>query len=183
MFISKHKKSIRTLCWVLFFVYIAVLIYFLFFSEMLGRSGSERTYHYNLIPFKEISRFLTYREQLGFPAVFLNLAGNILIFMPFGFLLPTMSRRLRGLFRVILLGFELSLGVECVQLVTRTGSFDVDDMILNTLGCLISVLIYMVIQHRRDVTADRRRAARREEQAGLQITKSGLQREPGRFCR
>ncbi|MCD7922224.1 MAG: VanZ family protein [Clostridiales bacterium] len=162
MFISKHKKSIRTLCWILFFVYIAVLVYFLFFSEMLGRVGTKRVYCYNLIPFREIRRFLTYRAQLGFPAVFLNLAGNILIFMPFGFLLPTMSRKLRGFFRVVLLGFELSLAVECVQLVTRTGSFDVDDMILNTLGSVIGVLIYMVVQHRRDVEADRRRAQLRE---------------------
>lgn len=169
MFISKHKKSIRILCRILFWIYIAVLVYFLFFSEMLGRGGTERTFCYNLIPFKEISRFLTYRSQLGFPAVFLNLAGNILIFMPFGFLLPTMRRRLRGFFRVLLLGFELSLTVECVQLLTKTGSFDVDDLFLNTIGCLFGELIYTAVQHRRDVAADRRRtermAARRRDGA------------------
>ena len=158
MFISKHKKSIRIFCRILFWIYIGLLVYFLFFSEMLGRIGLERTYQYNLIPFKEISRFLTYRKQLGFAAVFLNLAGNILIFMPFGFLLPTMNRKLRGFFRVILRGFELSLGVECVQLITKTGSFDVDDLILNTVGCVFGILIYLGIQRRRDAEADRRRA-------------------------
>ena len=158
MFISKHKKSIRIFCRILFWIYIGLLVYFLFFSEMLGRIGLERTYQYNLIPFKEISRFLTYRKQLGFAAVFLNLAGNILIFMPFGFLLPTMNRKPRGFFRVILLGFELSLWVECVQLITKTGSFDVDDLILNTVGCVFGILIYLGIQRRRDAEADRRRA-------------------------
>lgn len=104
-----------------------------------------------------------YRKQLGFMAAFLNLAGNILIFTPFGFLVPIMSRRLRGFFRVILLGFELSLAVECVQLVTKTGSFDVDDLLLNTIGALIGYLFYAGIQHKRDVAADRRRMAQRQE--------------------
>ncbi|MCD8150382.1 MAG: VanZ family protein [Clostridiales bacterium] len=157
MFISKHKKSCRVLCWVLFAVYVVVLVYFLFFSERMGRMDLDRTYHYNLIPFREIRRFLIYREQIGLTAAFLNLAGNILIFTPFGFLVPAMVRRLRGIFRVVLLGFELSLAVECVQLVTMTGSFDVDDLFLNTIGSVIGVLLYKGIQHKRDVTADRRR--------------------------
>lgn len=157
MFISKHKKSIWILCWILFWVYIGALVYFLFFAEMLGRAGEPRGYHYNLIPFKEIRRFLVYHEQLGIMAVFLNLAGNIMIFMPFGFLLPIMSRKLRGFFRVTFLGFELSLAVEAVQLVSKTGSCDVDDMILNTIGAMFGFLIYSAIQHKRDVEADRRR--------------------------
>ena len=80
-----------------------------------------------------------------------------MIFMPFGFLLPIMSRKLRGFFRVTFLGFELSLAVEIVQLVSKTGSCDVDDMILNTIGVMSGFLIYSVIQHKRDVEADRRR--------------------------
>lgn len=163
MFISNHKKSIRILCRILFWVYVGVLVYFLFFAEMLGRDGSTRTYHYNLILFKEIRRFWVYRRQLGFMAAFLNLAGNILIFTPFGFLLPIMRRKLRGFFRVILLGFELSLAVECVQLVTKTGSFDVDDLLLNTIGAMIGYLIYAGLQHKRDVAADRRRLAQKQE--------------------
>lgn len=163
MFISNHKKSIRILCRILFGAYIIALVYFLFFAEMFGRDGTTRTYHYNLILFKEIRRFWVYRKQLGFLATFLNLAGNILIFTPFGFLIPIMNRKLRGFFRVILLGFELSLAVECVQLVTKTGSFDVDDLLLNTIGAFIGYLFYAGIQHKRDVAADRRRMAQRQE--------------------
>lgn len=164
MFINKHKKSMRLLCWILFAIYIAVMVYFLFFSERLGRSWTDRAYHYNLIPLREIRRFLTYREQVGYAAVFFNLAGNVLVFMPFGFLVPAMFRKLRSFFRVVLLGFELSLAVECVQLITKTGSFDVDDLLLNTVGSAIGVLIYLIIQHKRDAAADRRR----EERKGLQ---------------
>ncbi len=44
-------------------------------------------YHYNLELFKEIKRFIKYRHQLGTFAVFSNLIGNILIFMPVGYFL------------------------------------------------------------------------------------------------
>ena len=125
------------MCRILFGLYIVALVYFLFFAEMLGRTNVNRTYHYNLILFKEISRFIVYRRQLGFKAVFLNLAGNMFIFAPFGFLLPIMNRRLKGFFQVTLLSLELSLAVETVQLITKVGSFDVDDILLNTLGVVL----------------------------------------------
>ena len=46
MFINNHKKQIRLLCRILFVLYIAGLVYFLFFAEMLDRTGIERSYHY-----------------------------------------------------------------------------------------------------------------------------------------
>ena len=78
----------------------------------------------------------------GVKAVFINLAGNILAFVPFGAILPVISRRFRGFFRVMLLGFSFSLLVECTQLVTRVGTFDVDDLMLNTLGAVIGYLFF-----------------------------------------
>lgn len=106
---------------ILFFLYLAVLTYFLFFSEKYGRTA-EREFSYNLTPFLEIRRFWNYREFLGLKAVFINLAGNVLAFVPFGAILPVISRRMRGFFRVMLLGFSFSLLVECTQLVTRVRS-------------------------------------------------------------
>ena len=88
MFINNHKKQIRLLCRVLFALYIAGLVYFLFFADMLDRVGIERSYHYNVIPFREIRRFIVYADLLGPVAVISNLFGNIAIFMPFGFLVP-----------------------------------------------------------------------------------------------
>lgn len=82
---------------ILFFLYLAVLTYFLFFSEKYGRTA-EREFSYNLTPFLEIRRFWNYREFLGLKAVFINLAGNVLAFVPFGAILPVISRRMRGFF-------------------------------------------------------------------------------------
>ena len=146
MFINNHKKQIRLLCRILFVLYIAGLVYFLFFAEMLDRTGIERSYHYNLIPFREIRRFIVYADLLGPVAVISNLFGNIAIFMPFGFLVPILGRKKRKFWFTALASFELSLSVECIQLITKTGCFDVDDILLNTTGSILGYLAYWKVQ-------------------------------------
>ena len=161
MFINNHKKQIRLLCRVLFALYIAGLVYFLFFAEMLDRTGIERSYRYNLIPFREIRRFIVYADLLGPMAVISNLFGNIVIFMPFGFLVPILGRKKRNFWFTSLLSFALSLTVECIQLVTRTGCFGVDDIFLNTIGGMLGYLVYALVQRKRDRDADARRLKER----------------------
>ena len=131
--------------WLLFGLYLMLMIYFLFFAESMGRTQSGTEYHYNLQPFKEIMRFIKYYEMIGFYAVFLNLAGNILAFVPFGLFFPFLSRRNRSLWKMTLISFEVSLAVELIQLVTRVGSCDVDDMILNTLGGMLGFFCFKIV--------------------------------------
>ena len=139
------KKKIKTAGAVLFVLYILALIYFLFFADRYGQMAfAEREYHYNLVLFTEIRRFWTYREQLGFLAVAANLLGNVVGFMPFGMILPLISRNARGFFFITFSGFTLSLCVEVTQLMTKLGSFDVDDLIMNTLGTAAGYLIFAV---------------------------------------
>ena len=129
----------------MFVLYILELIYFLFFADRYGQMAiAEREYHYNLVLFTEIRRFWTYREQLGFLAVAANLLGNVVGFMPFGMILPLISRNARGFFFITFSGFTLSLCVEVTQLMTKLGSFDVDDLIMNTLGTAAGYLIFAV---------------------------------------
>ena len=139
------KKKIKTAGAVLFVLYILALIYFLFFADRYGQMAfAEREYHYNLVLFTEIRRFWTYREQLGFLAVAANLLGNVVGFMPFGMILPLISRNARGFFFITFSGFTLSLCVEVTQLMTKLGSFDVDDLLMNTLGAAAGYLIFAV---------------------------------------
>ena len=143
---KKKSTGIRAFAVVLFVVYFAVLFYLLFFSEKMGRTYSERVYHYNLVPFLEIKRFIQYYEVLGIGAVLLNLAGNVAAFVPFGFFLPVFVERCRKFLNTVFYSFELSLLVELIQLVTKVGSFDVDDIILNTLGGAIGYIAYKVVR-------------------------------------
>lgn len=135
---------------VLFVLYILALIYFLFFSEKYGRVAIEdREYRYNLVPFVEIRRFWVYRKQLGFLAVFTNLFGNVAGFLPFGFILPLIIHRMRSGLLITLMGFGLSATVEIIQLFTKVGSFDVDDLILNTVGAALGYLLFFICDHLR----------------------------------
>ncbi len=151
------KKKLRKTGLLLFLFYLALLIYFLFFADWYNRvPGSHGAYRYNLIPFHEILRFIRARAKLGFVSVFLNIGGNIIGFLPFGFFLPVITRKLRHAPLVILLGFLTSAAVEFTQLFTHTGSFDVDDMILNTFGTAVGYLIYIIFEFFWRKTHDRR---------------------------
>ena len=70
------KRGHRLAAGILFLIYFVVLFYFLFFSEKMGRTYSERAYHYNLVPLKEIARFVKYWRVLGMKAVLLNIFGK-----------------------------------------------------------------------------------------------------------
>lgn len=130
---QRTRKLLRAAAWVLFGVYLVMLCYFLFFAESMGRPA-ERGYHYNLVPFKEVMRFINYRSVLGPDAVMLNLLGNIVAFIPYGLFIPLLQHKQRHIWRIIILSFDFSLLVELLQLVSKRGSFDVDDLILNTIG-------------------------------------------------
>lgn len=139
----KDRKVIRKVGKIFFVLYIAFIIYFLIFSDWYGRSGVHAEYSYNLVLFREIKRFWQYRHQVGMFAMFTNLFGNVIIFMPFGFFLPMASKR-RRFFAAVFYSFGLSLGVETFQLISRVGSFDVDDLLLNTIGGAVGYMIYVI---------------------------------------
>ena len=140
---SKRRKRVRILGKILFVLYIGFIIYFLLFSDLYGRTGQMDTYRYNLELFKEIKRFWNYRVQVGFFAMFTNLFGNVVIFVPFGFFMP-MASKYRSFFSTLFYSFGLSLCVETFQLLTKVGSFDVDDLLLNTLGGVVGYMIFVI---------------------------------------
>ncbi len=127
---------------VLLAVYLVLLVYSLLFAKFYGRDSGFSEYRYNLVPFREIVRFYSYWKQVGFVSAFLNLAGNLVGFIPFGILLPVISRRMRSWKRILRAGFFLTLVMEFLQLVLKAGIFDVDDILLNTAGALIGYQIY-----------------------------------------
>lgn len=136
------RKRLSGASTLVFIIYISMVIYFVFFSDHYGRVTGFTEFRYNLTPFAEIRRYLTYNELFTWENLITNLAGNILVFAPFGFLVPMMRRRKTGLFFIAFLTFSFSLFIETVQLVTKVGVFDVDDLIMNTLGGILGFLVF-----------------------------------------
>lgn len=141
---KETARKIRCVGWAAFLIYILVLVYLLFLSEELGRGPGTGQARYNLLPFREIHRFLANRDVLGQKAVFANIAGNVLLFVPFGAILPVLRKRMRSLGKMAALSAALSLAIELLQLATRSGAFDVDDILLNTLGGILGYGIFTV---------------------------------------
>ena len=100
---------------------------------------------HNFVPFKTIIYYLFLANEINTNIRVENLAGNIIGFIPFGVILPLLSRKFMSLKKVMLATFCLSFMFECMQLIFRFGSFDVDDLILNTLGGIVGYLFVKVV--------------------------------------
>lgn len=69
-------------------------------------------------------------------------ALNVLLFVPFGYLIPSVLNSICRCWKVVLLGFATSLTIETIQLVTCLGWFDASDLLHNTVGTWIGWIIY-----------------------------------------
>lgn len=79
-----------------------------------------------------------------------QLAGNVLVFVPFGLLLPILWVRSRRVSQLLFAAVLASLAIEILQLTLRLAgvisrSIDIDDVILNTLGALLGWAVWRVI--------------------------------------
>lgn len=137
-----NKKRIIIAGWIMFYIYVLLLAYFLFFSERYGRDLV--TEEYNLKLFKEIKRFIKYRNIIGFEGFVVNILGNVLAFTPFGFLLPLLNKAYRKFYLITFISILFSFAIELSQLLLKVGVFDVDDILMNSLGGVLGYLVFMV---------------------------------------
>lgn len=137
---------------VLFFLYCLAMLYLLFFRS-LGTSDElsyreQLTRNSNLIPFYTIRNYiyvvLNSSDSYLVRHCFINLAGNVLLFVPAGILIPSIWDRHRKFFYFLVTGIGIMLTVEILQLVTLLGRFDVDDLILNLWGMVMGFLLWKI---------------------------------------
>lgn len=70
---------------------------------------------------------------------------NFIMFVPMGCFIPMLWKYFRGPVRTGAIGFFLSVLIELTQLLTKRGYFDVDDIILNTLGSLFGYFLFAAV--------------------------------------
>lgn len=151
----KSRKRFRIVCLTFFILYVIAIIYFLLLSDIYGRTGGYSDYRYNLIPFLEIKRFISsavHGGSIQYVDIFINLIGNVVAFIPFGALIRWVRNQKTGFLVAVLYTFLFSLAIELIQLFTKVGVFDVDDLILNTCGGAIGYICYRILR-----AIDRRR--------------------------
>lgn len=118
---NRRRTFLRILC-IIYFVMIFIIT--IFEREPGSRTGIS----------------LTLFETLGGPHDNAYVIENILLFIPFGFLVPKMWKCLRRIPVCVFAGFCLSLTIEITQLLTQRGHFQVDDILMNTIGAGVGAL-------------------------------------------
>ncbi|WP_413381325.1 VanZ family protein [Alkalihalobacillus sp. 1P02AB] len=128
---------------VLFYIYIIALIYLTLFAWNYGASLGEAGpggRNYNLIPLRSIYRISIFSDSIIDP--FKILIGNIILFIPLGYLLPQLLKAKKRFILITLYGFLTSMTIELLQFTFLYRVADVDDLILNTLGASIGFGMY-----------------------------------------
>ncbi|BCD22009.1 teicoplanin resistance protein vanZ [Bacillus cereus] len=133
-FKAKNNISIRHFLWVYVFLFYLSLVYKVT----------------QIATVWDISRYETWIRVNQINLTLFDTAGsttyllNILLFMPLGFLLPTIWPQFRKMKNTVCTGFFFSLAIELNQLLNNRIT-DVDDLFTNTLGAIIGYVLYKVL--------------------------------------
>jgi glycopeptide antibiotics resistance protein len=135
--------------YILFLIYATLLPRFTTGSNVSNLNIYQR-FNINLIPFNDFIK----GNYTNVNLIRHNLIGNILLLAPFIFYLCLTKESIRSLKTIVKISFLISLSIEIFQLIINLlgisgylRAVDVDDLILNTLGGIITYFIFKIIYH------------------------------------
>ena len=114
-----------------------MFIVYLFLLFQLVTTSDFESFSNNFIPFKEIMRY-----KIDSSLFYRNVIGNIVLFMPFGYLVSYYLKNTKY-YIALILTFITSISTEVIQMYIGR-SFDIDDILLNLVGGLVGYLIFKV---------------------------------------
>ena len=118
------RNALLTMLWGYLFFVLCTTLFFRDSSEEM-RCYLFPLWSYDVLNYKVIAQHIL----------------NVLMFAPVGFLLGAIMNGRRGM-PVIELGCLLSVMIEILQLLTRRGACNIDDVIHNTIGCAIGYGVF-----------------------------------------
>ena len=121
------------------------------FLAIVSRQPGE-TARLNLEPFFALKRAIVINTGGSFPWItvksrilLMDIILNVLLFVPFGFIIPCLSKKLAHWWAAIPLGLLFSLCIEFTQYSAKLGTADVDDLINNSIGTIIGWILYLIV--------------------------------------
>ncbi len=136
---KRGNKGIISAGFVLFGAYALFMMYNLF-------SGSShyqgRFVDINMTPFKTIKMYINYFDHFDLQTWIVNVFGNVLAFIPLGFFLAWLFPITAKWWRMTLILIFAVSAIEVMQFFLKVGSFDVDDILLNTFGGMIGYVLF-----------------------------------------
>ena len=158
-FLSKYlnnNKPMKINLWLYFILYIILLLTLTLFDPMYGRSFSIVDWSnelfnkyisnsFNIIPFHTIIDYISkFNSLYDTKTIMVNLLGNLIALMPMAIFLPLLFKNTRKLKKFLLTVIIIVFGIEIIQFLTLTGSCDIDDIILNTVGAVFAYMIFKI---------------------------------------
>ena len=145
--IEKNRKRGITLIFIIYSILLFTLLFFdgnyrrmRFEGQIKIFSKEHFEFYSNIVPFATITSFFTkyIENNINLSIVVTNILGNIIAFAPFGIFLPILYKdKIDNIKKFTLTMIIIVFIVECIQFITKSGTFDVDDIILNVLGATI----------------------------------------------
>jgi glycopeptide antibiotics resistance protein len=134
---NRFNKAQLAACIVLI-IWSAVVL----FMTLLGRR-----YHDYYIQNYNLELFSCYRKIIAEHnrSILISTIQNIVMFIPIGFTLSVVFKNRRPFVFSLLISFAFSLLIETGQLLLKSGTFELDDLFNNTLGALLGIAVYLVI--------------------------------------
>ena len=140
----ERDNKARRVCAGLFLAYAMVMVYLLFLQRTPQPLPLKLYIELstNLTPFKTIRQQIRLLEGGALVRfAFVNLVGNVVMFVPMGLLPGIWEKQRKFGWYVLTVALVIAL-IEALQLLTRLGSADIDDWLLNMLGAVIGFEIW-----------------------------------------
>ncbi|WP_192987670.1 VanZ family protein [Carnobacterium mobile] len=148
IFVKRKKETFnirREVILSTFIFYVILLVHLTVFREENRIGNVELSIRsldqINLTPFVHTFKLT---EGVTLFDYYYNLYGNILWFIPMGFGTAYLMKKKPFFFKTLLIGFSVSFSIETMQFLFQTGIADIDDLIFNTTGTLVGLLLYIV---------------------------------------
>ena len=146
-----NNKPMKINLYIFFGLYLILLITLTLFDSLWLRNGFNFSGfdniqdRINLVPFKTIMTFVKeFDSMYSTSQIMLNLFGNVCAFMPMALFLPFLFKRQNKAFQFVITLTLMILGIEFLQLITGSGRFDIDDLILNLFGAVLVYLLFKI---------------------------------------
>lgn len=139
-FMKRNKKAFQIIAVTAFFIYVAMVVY----TAVIRRSSDAASAGLSLVPFYSY-KMIAEGNQEKIREIIMNIA----FFIPIGFLYCLIDTKKinHKKWPIIAFSATLSLLIEIAQYIFKIGWVETDDIIHNTLGCCIGILLYILLDY------------------------------------
>ena len=130
---SKKIDKLQRNAAIILSLYVVILLYF----TVIGRYSHEE-YENRIYFYYSYRRLIEHYDTQSMRQILLNIA----MFVPVGFMLPMVFNSKGKYLKAIVVSILLIIVIEFLQMLTKTGSCEVDDIINNLIGALLGIALY-----------------------------------------